>query len=70
MNPNQELWTKNHHIETETEINSEPQNPEPPDPEPVEDDDILSKEEFLKIMTDFKNESVKQFELAFKAQFP
>ena len=50
--------------------NSEPQNPEPPNPEPVGEDDILSKEDFYKIMEDFKNESVNQFKLAFNAQFP
>ena len=51
-------------------LNSEPQNPEPPNPEPVGEDDILSKEDFYKIMEDFKNESANQFKLAFKAQFP
>ena len=50
--------------------NSEPQNPEPPNPEPVGEDDILSKEDFYKIMEDFKNEAVNQFKLAFNAQFP
>ena len=40
---------------------SEPTNPEPPNTEPPDDDDALTKEDFYKIMENFKKESLELF---------
>ena len=41
--------------------NPEPPNPEPPNTEPPDDDDAITKEDFYKIMENFKKESLELF---------
>ena len=49
-------------VASKTEPDSEPLNPEPPD------NDVLTKEDFYKIMENFKNESLNLFKLKCNAQ--
>ena len=49
--------------------NTEPLYLEPTNPEPPDDDDVLTKEDFYKIMENFKKESLDLFKLKLTAQF-
>ena len=49
-------------VAAKTNCKSEPPNPVPPD------DDVLTKEDFYKILENFKNESLDLFKLKLKAQ--